>query len=200
MPDLANVGTVNQYADVSNIESDNQRIRSYNETVIEKTDAPDAIKNDLIDNPEIYNQLSNKATLDKAVEILNNNDTNTAIVEFRKYLDDTNPSAVPLGYNLSKQLFAENRVDEAIQIVRDIEKALTKSGQFSQAAVITMLNNSPEAALRYMVREIDNLNKKGAEKFGKKWKDFKLTDEEVKEYADELTLGRSIVNRQLFKP
>jgi hypothetical protein len=184
VPDLANAETLNQYADVSNIEGDNQRIRSYNETVINKTDAPEVIKNDLIDNPEIYNQLSNKATLDKAVEILNNNDTNTAIVEFKKYLDATNPIAVPLGYNLSKQLVAENRVDEAIQIVRDIEKALTRSGQFSQSAVITMLNNSPEAAMRYLVREIDNLNKKGAEKFGKKWENFELTESEVKRFGE----------------
>lgn len=182
VPDLANVDTFNQYASTENIQSDNQRVRSYNTTLIEKTDAPQELKNEFIENPQIYTQLSNKATLDFAMDILNNNDLNTAIVEYRKMLDAKNPTAIPLGYNISKQLVADGRLDESVQVIRDMSKALTESGQFSQAAAITLMNNDPEAAKRYLIREIDNLNKKGEEKFGKKWTDFELTENELEKF------------------
>ena len=184
VPDLANADTVNPYASTENIQSDNQRVRSYNTTLTEKTDAPQVLKNEFIENPQIYTQLSNKATLDFAMDILNNNDLDTAISEYRKMLDVKNPTAIPLGYNISKQLVAEGRLDESVQVIRDMSKALTESGQFSQAAAITMMNNDPEVALRYLVREIDNLNMKGKEKFGKKWEDFKLTDSEISRFGN----------------
>ena len=94
------------------------------------------------------------------------------------------PAAVPLGYNIAKELTNAGRVDEAVQIVRDMSKALTESGQFSQAAAITMLNNDPQAAMRYLVREIDNMNEAGQKKFKDKWKNFEMTDSEVKQFAD----------------
>jgi hypothetical protein len=55
---------------------------------------------------------------------------------------------------------------------------LTKSGQFSQAAAISMMKNDPLTALNYAERQIDNLNVQGQKRFGKKWKDFSLTDAE----------------------
>lgn len=149
VPDLANADTFNRYASTENIQSDNQRVRSYNTTLIEKTDAPQELKNEFIENPQIYTQLSNKATLESAMDILNNNDLNTAIVEYRKMLDAKNPTAIPLGYNISKQLVADGRLDESVQVIRDMSKALTESGQFSQAAAITLMNNDPEAAKHF---------------------------------------------------
>lgn len=174
----------NNYADTTKIEGENQRVRSYNETLIEKTDAPQTLKNEFIDNPDVYTQLSNQKTLDTAMEILNNNDIDTAINEYHKLLDAKNPVAVPLGYNISKHLAKNGKLDESVQIVREMSEALTKSGQFSQAAAITMLNNNPEAAKRYLVRQIDFLNREGKEKFGKKWNEFELTKEELQMFND----------------
>ena len=163
-------------------QSGNQRKRSYNDTLVNKTDAPQALKNEFIANPDMYTQLSNAETAAKADSILANNDINSAMAQFRQMLDAKDPTAVPLGYNISKKLSEAGRVDEAVQIVRDMSKSLTESGQFSQAAAITMLNNDPQAALRYLVREIDSVNEAGKTKFKDKWNDFELTDSEVQQF------------------
>lgn len=164
----------------------NQRMRSYNDTLVNKTDAPQALKNEFVANPDMYTQLSNADTKAKADAILASGNIDSAIVQFRQMLDGTkkDPAAVPLGYNIAKELTNAGRVDEAVQIVRDMSKALTESGQFSQAAAITMLNNDPQAAMRYLVREIDSMNEAGQKKFKDKWQNFEMTDSEVKQFAD----------------
>lgn len=164
----------------------NQRMRSYNDTLVNKTDAPQTLKNEFIANPDMYTQLSNADTKAKADAILASGNIDSAIVQFRQMIDGTkkDPAAVPLGYNIAKELTNAGRVDEAVQIVRDMSKALTESGQFSQAAAITMLNNDPQAAMRYLVREIDSMNEAGKKKFKDKWQDFEMTDSEVKQFAD----------------
>lgn len=164
----------------------NQRMRSYNDTLVNKTDAPQALKNEFISNPDMYTQLSNADTKAKADAILASGNIDSAIAQFRQMIDGTkkDPAAVPLGYNIAKELTNAGRVDEAVQIVRDMSKALTESGQFSQAAAITMLNNDPQAAMRYMVREIDSMNEAGQKKFKDKWKNFEMTDSEVKQFSD----------------
>lgn len=164
----------------------NQRMRSYNDTLVNKTDAPQTLKNEFISNPDMYTQLSNADTKAKADAILASGNIDSAIVQFRQMIDGTkkDPAAVPLGYNIAKELTNAGRVDEAVQIVRDMSKALTESGQFSQAAAITMLNNDPQAAMRYLVREIDSMNEAGQKKFKDKWQNFEMTDSEVKQFAD----------------
>lgn len=164
----------------------NQRMRSYNDTLVNKTDAPQALKNEFIANPDMYTQLSNADTKAKADAILASGNIDSAIAQFRQMIDGTkkDPAAVPLGYNIAKELTNAGRVDEAVQIVRDMSKALTESGQFSQAAAITMLNNDPQAAMRYLVREIDSMNEAGQKKFKDKWQNFEMTDSEVKQFAD----------------
>lgn len=164
----------------------NQRMRSYNDTLVNKTDAPQALKNEFVANPDMYTQLNNADTKAKADAILANSNIDSAIVQFRQMIDGTkkDPAAVPLGYNIAKELTNAGRVDEAVQIVRDMSKALTESGQFSQAAAITMLNNDPQAAMRYLVREIDSMNEAGQKKFKDKWQNFEMTDSEVKQFAD----------------
>lgn len=164
----------------------NQRMRSYNDTLVNKTDAPQTLKNEFIANPDMYTQLSNADTKAKADAILASGNIDSAIVQFRQMIDGTkkDPAAVPLGYNIAKELTNAGRVDEAVQIVRDMSKALTESGQFSQAAAITMLNNDPQAAMRYLVREIDSMNEAGKKKFKDKWQNFEMTDSEVKQFAD----------------
>ncbi len=164
--------------------SGRQRKRGYNTTLIEKTDAPQELKKEFINNPDMYTQLSNAETLATAIEIMENSSTETAIAKYHELLDKKNPVAVPLGYNLSKQLSQDGRLDESVQLVREMSRALTESGQFSQAAAITMLNNDPEAAKRYLVREIDVMNQKGKEKYGKKWTDFELTESELQQFTN----------------
>lgn len=153
-------------------------VRGYNKTFTEKTDAPQELKDEFINNPRMYNRLHNADTKAKADAILQGNDTNTAVNEYYTLLNQKDPAAVPLGYNLSKQLLNEGRKNEAVRVIEEMSKALTESGQFSQAAAITMLNNDPDAAMIMLMRKVDSMNEAGREKFGKKWKNFELTAEE----------------------
>lgn len=175
IPSLDNIANTNQVK-TPNVLPDN--VRGYNETLINKTDMPQEIKNEFIENPQIYDKLNNKETLAKAEAILNNLDTNTSVVEFNRLVDMKDPVSVPLGYNVAKQLQSEGRIDEAVEVIRKLSEKLTESGQFSQAAAITMMQNDPVTALKYVIREMDTLNQKGKEKFGDKWNDFELTESE----------------------
>lgn len=171
----------NSVETVAELES---KVRGYNESITQKSDLPTEIKNEFLNNPQMYEVLSNKDTLENANQILSNTNTNGAIVVFNRLVDQKSPVAVPLGYNLSKQLQSEGRFDEAVEVLRKMSEKLTEAGQFTQAAAITLMNNDPITALKYVVREIDNLNAKGREKFKDKWKDFELTEAEQQTFAN----------------
>ena len=66
-----------------------------------------------------------------------------------------------------------------MNVLRDMSAALTRSGQFSQAAVIALTKADPMTALQYIQRQVDTMNAAGAKKFGRKWNDFELTDAEI---------------------
>ncbi len=165
-----------------NVPAGTQRERGYNDTFVNKTDAPQEVKNEFIRNPDIYTQLNNQETAAKADAILASGSLDSAIATYHSLLDKKNPVAIPLGYNISKRLSQSGRLDESVQIVREMSRALTESGQFSQAAAITLLNNDPEAAKRYLIRELDTMNQKGKEQYGKKWIDFELNEAELQRF------------------
>ena len=157
--------------------------RGYTDETIQKTDMPEEIKNEFRDNPRTYEVLKNKDTQAAADSIIANNDFNGAYTQFNTLLAKKDPTAIPLGYSLSKQLAQSGNTEQAIDIIDSMSEQLTKSGQFSQSAAITMLHNDPMASMRYMERQIDKMNTAGRQKY-KDWKDFELTDDEVKAFAN----------------
>ena len=157
--------------------------RGYTDETIQKTDMPEEIKNEFRDNPRAYEVLKNKDTQAAADSIIANNDFNGAYTQFNTLLAKKDPTAIPLGYSLSKQLAQSGNTEQAIDIIDRMSEQLTKSGQFSQSAAITMLHNDPMASMRYMERQIDKMNTAGRQKY-KDWKDFELTDDEVKAFAN----------------
>ena len=156
--------------------------RGYAESIRTQTDLPDELKNNFAAEPEIYKPLSNQETLKKAESILSEG-IDRAATQFRILLDRGDPTAVPLGFRLAREYSAQGRPEDAVQILRDVSKKMTKSGQFNQAAVITLMKNEPMTALNYLERSLDDLNRAGAEKYGKKWKDFFLTEEEIQAFS-----------------
>ena len=157
--------------------------RGYTDETIQKTDMPEEIKNEFRDNPRVYEVLKNKDTQYAADSIIANNDFNGAYSQFKTLLAKKDPTAIPLGYSLSKQLAQSGNTEQAIDIIDSMSEQLTKSGQFSQSAAITMLHNDPMASMRYMERQIDKMNTAGRQRY-KNWKDFELTDDEVKAFAN----------------
>ena len=141
----------------------------------------ETVQNQFINEPQLYEQLSNASTIEKAQRIY---DSGNAEAEVYRLLDLKDPASIPLGNKVMSDMIEQGRHDDAVQLLRSMSAKLRESGQFTQAAAINMMRSDPETALRYAVREIDNLNAAGAEKYKGKWKDFALTDEEIKEFKN----------------
>ena len=146
----------------------------------------DEVVADFQDNPQMHSVLRNADTKAKAESIYNT--SNNPEVEFRDMLRQHDPAALPLGHQIAKDYSAAGNHEAAAQIYREMGEQLTKAGQFSQAAVINMMKNDPLTALQYAQRQIDTLNQQGLKRFGSKWNDFKLTDDEIKLF-DNITPG-----------
>lgn len=146
-------------------------------------DIPQEVKDDFINDPDMYEALSNKATSDKALRIYNEHPNDREAI-FRNMLTQYDPAALPLGQMIAKDYSAAGNHAMAAQIFRDMGERLTKAGQFSQASILTMLKNDPLTAREYAERSIDKLNKQGKKEFGKKWNDMSLTKEELDAFKD----------------
>ena len=157
------------------------RERSYAASLRTNSDLPDAVKQDFVTAPEVYNQLSNAETKARADAVLAKGQ-GEAVTAYQNMLSQRDPAAVPLGYKLAKQYIADGDSDSAVELLRGMSKELTASGQFSQAAAISLMQNDPMTALRYAQRSIDDLNASGAKELGRQWKNFRLTDAEIKAF------------------
>lgn len=159
------------------------RERGFAESLRTNSDLPDAVKQDFVTAPEVYNQLSNAETKARADAVLAKGQ-GEAVTAYQNMLSQRDPAAVPLGYELAKQYIADGDTDSAVELLRGMSKELTASGQFSQAAAISLMQNDPMTALRYAQRSIDDLNASGVKKLGRQWKDFKLTDTEIEAFKN----------------
>lgn len=157
------------------------RERGFAESLRTNSDLPDAVKQDFVTAPEVYNQLSNAETKARADAVLAKGQ-GEAVTAYQNMLFQRDPAAVPLGYELAKQYIADGDSDSAVELLRGMSKELTASGQFSQAAAISLMQNDPMTALRYAQRSIDDLNASGAKELGRQWKNFRLTDAEIKAF------------------
>ena len=151
--------------------------RGFAESTRTKTTYDDVVKQEFIDNPEIYKQLANKTTIEKARAIMDKG-LAFAETEFPKLLERMDATAIALGDMMAREYSNMGEYDKAVTTIRDMAKQLTKAGQFSQAAVIALTKKNPMTALAYAKRDIDKLNADGHKQFGKKWKDFEITAEE----------------------
>lgn len=162
------------------------------DTPMRVEDVSDEVQADFVDNPDMYKQLKNADTQALADDIYNSGDQPVSIngkvyqgdpeTKFRALLSEKNPASLPLGHQLAKDYSAAGNHDMAAQIYRDMGQALTESGQFSQASVLAMMKNDPLTALQYAQKQLDAINQQGAKRFGDKWKDLSLTDDEIQAF------------------
>lgn len=129
------------------------------------------------ESPLDYEQLSNKATLGKAEEIFNKG-FDEAITDWNRNLSNFRPEDVPLSKMLANQAVQNGNVELARQIISDTAEKLTRAGQFSQAARILRQGDAGASAI-FIQKQIDKLNKDGLKRYGKKWKDIVLTDDDI---------------------
>lgn len=177
----ASQNTAQSLADAADAPGWAVRERGYAALLRTNSDLPDAVKQDFVTAPEVYNQLSNAETKARADAVLAKGQ-GEAVTAYQNMLSRRDPAAVPLGYELAKQYIADGDSDSAVELLRGMSKELTASGQFSQAAAISLMQNDPMTALRYAQRSIDDLNASGAKELGRQWKNFRLTDAEIKAF------------------
>ena len=173
--------TAQSLADAADAPGGAVRERGYAASLRTNSDLPDAVKQDFVTAPDVYNQLSNAETKARADAVLAKGQ-GEAVTAYQNMLSQRDPAAVPLGYELAKQYIADGDSDSAVELLRGMSKELTASGQFSQAAAISLMQNDPMTALRYAQRSIDDLNASGAKELGRQWKNFRLTDAEIKAF------------------
>lgn len=175
--------TAQSLADAADAPGGAVRERGYAASLRTNSDLPDAVKQDFVTAPEVYNQLSNAETKARADAVLAKGQ-GEAVTAYQNMLSRRDPAAIPLGYELAKQYIADGDSDSAVELLRGMSKELTASGQFSQAAAISLMQNDPMTALRYAQRSIDDLNAGGAKELGRQWKNFSLTDAEIQAFKN----------------
>jgi hypothetical protein len=187
-----------------------QHIRSQEDVTIAtpmKYNVADEVAADFLKDPQMYKQLKNADTDALAESIYRSGDTPVSIngrtyqgnaeAKFRQLLSEKNPASLPLGKRVADEYSAHGNHDMAAQVYRDMGEALTEAGQFTQASIIAMTKDDPLTALAYLEKELDTLNKTGAEKYGKKWNDFVLTDAE-KQRFENIKSGDSDAIREAY--
>lgn len=147
------------------------------------------IQEGLKSEPEMYEVRHNADTQKAADEIWNSSksldDTET---KARSLISQGDATAVPLTSKLINEYARTGDTNKAVDLLNQLEEKMTKSGQFTQAAKMTIIQNNPEVAKTYLQRQIDLLNQSGKQKFKGKWKNFELTEDELKAF-DNITTG-----------
>lgn len=171
---------------VNNVVSGNDiRERNYgkNARIGRIEGVPDEVAAEFVENPEIYNVLHNADTIEKAQKVFDQG-LDKARNSFDSMLIRHDPAAIPLGQSIARELSANGDYDGAAEVIRRMSQELTSAGQFSQAAAITLMKNDPMTALHYITKQVDALNNEGLKVYGSKWKNFALTEDEIKSIAD----------------
>lgn len=157
-------------------ESGEFKERGYSDSIRNKTDLPEDVKNEF---PEYYEVLKNKDTEASADKIMASKDIDGALSDALIKIQNKDAVGIPLGYKVSKALIDAGRQDDAVALLQIMSEELTRSGQFSQAAAITLMHEDPMTALRYLQKQMDSINTEGRQKYKKKWHDLELTEDEI---------------------
>jgi len=150
---------------------------------------PEEIKKALNEQDSIirntYTQSKNWQTEDRAIELWDNVSTyDDAESQLKTLMQEHDAATVPFARRLVSAYSKSGLTEQATRVMDDVSESLTKAGQYTQAAVLGLAKDDPMTALRYAEKEIDNINEAGKKKFGKKWKDFNLSDEEKELFAN----------------
>ena len=159
--------------------------RGYHESSRTKGDIPDDVKKALNEqesmNRNQYRVAHNSESQARADELWNNTRTwEEAEKNFNNLLRDRDTATAAYAKKLVSAYSENGQVESALRIMDAISEAGTKSGQFSQSLILGLAKDNPMTAMKYAERALDKINDAGRKKFGKKWQDFILNDEEKK--------------------
>lgn len=151
---------------------------------------------------ENYTTLGNKETLDSAQNRFAQG-YEQALEDFDRTKNIFRADNVPLSRLIANEAARRGDIATARRVISETAETLTTAGQFSQAARILRESNDPSTVLKFVEKEIDRLNTSGAKRYGKKWNDINLTDEELKKIgkftADTTDAEKEAVFQELFE-
>lgn len=159
-----------------------QKVRSFSKRGSQDEALPEEVRNALAD--DYYTVVHNADVEARATSLFNPEDLVQSRANLDRAIETLDPAAASLSYKLAKAYSDIGQYDAAIDVVNKASEGLTRGGQFTQAAKLAMLQNDPMAAMRAYIRDIEDLNTWGKKKYGRKWKDLTLTDEDVKGFND----------------
>ena len=148
-----------------------------------------ALREDIAANPDLYKRLSNKETLQKALDIFAQG-LDTARTELERAIGAAQSGQkfpiemVPLSRMVVNELTRRGDLPAARKITSDVAAELTGAGELGQAGAI-LRNADPITVLNTLQKSIDATNAEVSKKFGKRnpWK-AELTVEEIKQISE----------------
>lgn len=152
--------------------------RGFNKNVRTDSYMNDQIRDEFTTNPLSYEQLGNKGTLARAQARFDKG-YESALEEWHRSLGTFRAEDVPLARLIANEAAVRGDMETARKVVADVAEKLTQAGQFSQAARILRQAEDPGAFTIYVQQQIKKINDQGAKRFGKKWEDIQITDDEM---------------------
>lgn len=159
------------------------RERGFHESSRNRGAIPDDVKQALKEQDSIdrnmYSQLHNWQTEDHAIELWDEINTfDEAEQRLKSLANSHDAAAVPFARRLVSAYSESGQTENALRVMDEVAESLTKAGQYTQAAVLGLTKDNPLTALKYAEKEINNINIAGKEKYGKRWKDFIMSEDE----------------------
>lgn len=141
------------------------------------------MKQELKKKPLLYNPLANVDTLERARQVIQNN-YDEAIRRAKEGPATAENNAI--GMELVRRLQGEGRYNEAIDIIENVSRKATESGQAIQA--LSMWGRlTPEGMLRYTQKLFDKANDQLTKDGYKLINKLKLTEDFAKDITDRMT-------------
>lgn len=186
-PESANTTTMLGEAKVSTGEGDSK----FTENIIGKTDMlSDEAKIAIATNEDVqyYQKVTNKQSLDKAIDRLNRNGASETLSWFQKDSTKADSTDVAEGWVLLKQYQDAGNYDGMVQVAKKMREIGTKAGQTVQAFNL-MERLTPEGMVKYAQSELSEAYDQMVKNKTKEWIDqhrneFDLTPQEVQFIMD----------------
>lgn len=153
------------------------KIRSFSKRGSMDENLPDEVREVLAG--DYYKVARNADTETRANELFDPENLAQTRSNLDQALEKRDPASALLSYKLAGAYVDEGNYDAATDVMRLASEKLTEAGQFTQAAKLAMMKNDPMAALRSYMRDLDDLNEWGRKKYGKKWNDIALSEEDM---------------------
>lgn len=180
------------------IKNGNVKERGFSENIRTDANRVDELRKSLDNNPEFYDVLNNKDTLESAQTRFSKG-YEEALQDFELTKAQLRADNVPLAKLLADEATRRGDMTTARRVIVDIAENLTTAGQYSQAAKILRDSNDPSAILSFIQKELQKLNTQGLTRYGKKWTNIDLTDAELEKIQKFSTNATDEEKEKLFE-